>query len=93
MEPNRPMEPISIFELNEPAFTHDCDRCEFLYSIRLVQGTNERCLDVYKQCWFEDRYLLRYSDEGSNYASGLDTKGLITKLFVQQFIHESKENQ
>lgn len=52
---------------NSPRFTHDCDNCTYL------DTTNEGDLYHCIQSWFGPTIVLRYSNDGSDYSSGLPT--------------------
>ena len=47
----------------EPQFKHDCDKCTFVAPVHMAG----KIMDVYLQCCEDEAYIMRYSDEESDY--------------------------
>jgi len=70
-----------------PTWEHDCDKCTFLFSLTLL-GAHEslKTVDVYESCQKDrgDRWIIRYSSEGSDYAT-TDLKTLAAYYVIGHF--------
>jgi hypothetical protein len=65
-----------------PAYTHDCERCTFLATIKVKEGFDNELIDLY-HCSREKTHvykgdsptlntvIARYSSEGWNFSSGM----------------------
>lgn len=79
---------------NVPTHTHDCRECKFLFGVVFHDNDEKQAvLDVYDQCGShgDDRYLLRYSSEGADYASGVTLQLLTAGYFESRFPNLGKE--
>lgn len=71
----------------KPHFEHDCDKCDFLFSVDFhidTLGYSVHLADVYKSCQNtvhrpgELNLIIRYSSDGPDYFSSVNLKNLVT---------------